>query len=223
MAKITGKDGRIYYADQVVVGDGISFEDSAPNYYIHDSASGLAGFAADDLIEIKSGSGANDGEFTLSAKTAAKLTTSDVLTTETAITAGRVTLVSTAPDTNAAGFYNWSLDRAVDIHECTTYADAGIKKYIAALKDWTATADKYWFTDNSPASLQSWLATEKWIRFFIVYNADPTTTTCYYYEGLAKISGVSSEASVSELISEPLTFQGTGSLYYVTRTTAWKT
>jgi len=93
----------------------ISFTNSGTADYITDSAGGFltAGFAVGQKINVDSTSNTNDGQFTISAVTASRITLSsgDSLTTEAAATAGATTittystcLIEMTGDNNA--FYN---------------------------------------------------------------------------------------------------------------------
>jgi hypothetical protein len=93
----------------------LSFTNSGTADYISDSASGFltAGFEVGQMIDVVANSGTNDGQYTISAVTAGKMTlsASDSLSTESAATAGATTitsynlnLINVSGDNNA--FYN---------------------------------------------------------------------------------------------------------------------
>ena len=104
--------------------------------------------------------------------------------------------------------------------ESTDFGDSGNRTYIAGLRHWTATADKYWSTtDNQNA----WLGTEKLIRFFTRYDAAPASTNAYYYEGTGNVSGLSVTTPADGVITQTITLEGDGTLTFTTRSTAWPT
>lgn len=76
----------------------LSFTNSGTADYISDSASGFltAGFEVGQTIDVAANSTTNNGQYTISALTAGKMTlsASDSLTTETAVTAGATTITS---------------------------------------------------------------------------------------------------------------------------------
>ena len=76
----------------------LSFTNSGTADYISDSAEGFltAGFEVGQTIDVVANSGTNDGQYTISAVAAGKLTlsASDSLSTETAVTAGATTITS---------------------------------------------------------------------------------------------------------------------------------
>jgi len=111
------------------------------------------------------------------------------------------------PGTQVCGFFNWSLNMAVDIHDVTDFCDAGIESNIAGVRRWSATAEKHFLDDD--LTIESWLGSELTVRFFTRYDASPDETTVYYYEGKCFVTGIDATAPVNDVINESLTFQGT--------------
>lgn len=205
MANQAGKLGAIYYRKARIQGTGIAFVDSDPDT-ITDTGNGFstAGFESGDNITV-SGSANNDDTYLIASVAAGTLTldAADTLTAEGATP--NVTIIEAPPGTVLAGFYNWSFDDGHDIAEVTNFGDAGIEKNICTIRRWTATAEKYWQTDSHQEAL---LGTAVTVRFFTLYDADPTGTTVYFFEGNAFVSGIATNTPVGEVISQTLTFQG---------------
>ena len=208
MAKVPGKVGALYYRKARIQAITIAFNDNDPSAdTITDSGNGLvtAGFEAGDHIVV-SGSTSNDGTY-LAATVVAGTVTLDPADTLTDEVAGDlVTIVEALPGSVAAAFYNWTLDIGGDVVECTTFDSDGWREYIATLRDWTATAEKYWVSDSNQ---DDWIGTEMLVRFFTRYDASPDVTNAFFYEGYALVTGLSTAAPVGELVTQTLTFQGT--------------
>jgi hypothetical protein len=220
MAEVHGKVGAIYYKKATITGDGIAFVDSDPDT-ITDTGSGFvtAGFEDGDIITV-TGTTNNNDSF-LVATVAAGTLTLDAGEAVTAEGAGAsVTIVEALPGTNLAGFYNWSLSYSADALDVTDFGDGGTRTYISGLVNWTATADKHWLTTGNQ---DSWIGTEVVIRFFKVYDADPTATTNYYFEGTGIVSGVSINEPVGEVVTQTLSMTGTGTLSVTNTSAAWPT
>ena len=207
MAESAGKLGAIYYRKARIQAITLAFNDNDPSAdTITDSGNAFvsSGFEVGDHITV-SGSTSNDGTYLIGAVAAGTITldAADTLTDEVA--GDNVTIVEAAPGTQIAGFYNWSLHDGVDLVEVTDFGDVGIESNIPTINRWSATAEKYWQTDSHQ---EAWLATEKTVRFFTLYNASPDVTTVYYFEGNAFISGIETNTPVGEIIEQTLTFQG---------------
>lgn len=133
---------------------------------------------------------------------------------------GKVTL-STAPGNGEAvlatydeyaisqvgGFFNWAIMQAVGILDKTDFESGGHKEFLAGLKEWSATAERHWLTDES---LVAWLGVTKIIKLFLDTDSDPQLR----YEGWAIIKGLNPAVAVDTIINESLDFQGTGQLSY---------
>ena len=225
MAELAGKTGALYYSTATIRAKTISVI-SADNSF-NDSGGGFvsAGFtAADKIVSIGYDDGNNNGLFTISGGgvAAGKLTCDGTALVDES--AGNEATIVTAPDdAQLLGFFNWTIDTTTDLTEITAFEDgiAGAKVYLPTLVDWTAAAERYWLTNQN---LDSFLGTEKWVRFFVKWVATPSGgDPSYYYEGMCEVSGNSIETPVGDVVKETLTFQGDGALTLVTRTSAWDT
>lgn len=221
MAELHGKVGALYYAPAYINRVDISFANDNPDEIATQGGNfTTAGFVQNTKIQV-SGSTSNDGEYTIDtggvATGALTLIGGDELTTEVA---GDDVFVQTAPQgTQLLGFRDWSIDDGADIHEKTDFEDGNnnYKTRIAALRDWTATANGFFQDDN----LYNFAGSTFLFRFFVRNASDPTGTTAYYYEGLGIIENMPVNTPVDELVTQTLNITGTGTLTFVTRTTAW--
>ena len=221
MSEVVGAVGAIYYQKATKTATTIALVDSSPDT-ITDSGSGFvtAGFEADDKITI-SGSTSDDGTYTASVVAAGTITliTADALTGQAAGTS--LTLVEALPGTELIGFYNWTLTRDCDVLEVTDFSDGTARVYIPGFTNWTATAEKHWVTDSGQ-SQSAWVGGTYTVRFFSLYNASPATTTAYYFEGDAIVTGVNTNTVVDQIVTQALAFQGKdAAISMTTRTTAW--
>lgn len=106
------------------------------------------------------------------------------------------------------GFFNWNITQGVIMLDKTDFqSSAGWKEFLAGLKEWSATAERHWLTDES---LTSWLGVARIIKLFLDADADPRLR----YEGWAIIKGLNPGVAVDTVINESLDFQGTGELSY---------
>ena len=208
MAKTAGKVGAIYYRKARIQAITIAFNDNDPAAdTITDSGNGLveAGFDAGMHITVD-GSTSNDGTYLIDSIVAGTITldSADTLTDEAA--GDTVTIVEAVPGTEVASFYDWTLDDGADIADVTTFGSNGWREYVGTLRTWTATADRYWVSDQS---IDDWLGAKLLVRFFTRYDDAPNTTTVWYYEGYALITGISVTANIGEVVSQTVSFQGT--------------
>lgn len=128
---------------------------------------------------------------------------------------------SSAPGTQVAGFFNWTINWVSDPLETTDFADSGLRTYIHGLKGWTGSADQHWLT-TEPLSSWGAVGSTYRIRLFTEYSAAPSASnTVYYYEGRALISGIDTNTPVDALVTQAVTFTGTLTLTYTTSSTAW--
>lgn len=106
------------------------------------------------------------------------------------------------------GFFNWNIAQAVTTLDKTDFqSSSGWKEFLGGLKEWSATAERHWITDES---LTSWLGVARVIKLFLDSDADPQLR----YEGWAIIKGLNPGVAVDTIIDESLDFQGTGQLSY---------
>ena len=99
--------------------------------------------------------------------------------------------------------HNWTIDRTLDTVESTVYGITA-KTFEAGTRGWTGSAEGYFLDSTWKDSFDT--VTFWFIRFYI----DGT----HYFQGWANINGISDNCPLSELVSESLTFQGTGFLSY---------
>ena len=105
---------------------------------------------------------------------------------------------------------NWSLEIGADTLEVTALGDDW-KKYIAGLKEWSASAEGFFsvHTDTGgQAALQNAFLSGTEVALRLKVNA------VNYYSGNAYISSLSVEDSVDDTVSISFEFQGTGPLSY---------
>jgi len=106
------------------------------------------------------------------------------------------------------GFSNWSVDVSVDTAEVTAFEDAPWRSYVVTQKGWTASASRYWGSEDF---------------FEHLTNGNPIYCVFYFnedgderLEGLAYVTGVSDDVPVDSVVTEDITFQGIGDLSYHT-------
>lgn len=223
MAAISGKQGAIYYQKASLVATAsIAFVDSNPDT-ITDSESRFvsSGFAAQMYITVTN-SDLNNGTFQIDTGGVAAgtltLVAGDTLNTEAA---GASTIKEALPGTVMTGFRNWTIDTGQSVATSTDFvaSGTGYGAKTSIIKNWTATAEQYWQTDQA----FDWVGNSVTVRFFTVYTTAPNTTTNFYYEGTAVVSGIDTTVPADELIMQNLTFEGSGALTLTTRSTAWPT
>lgn len=105
------------------------------------------------------------------------------------------------------GFFNWAITQAVGTLDKTDFQSGGHKEFLAGLKEWSASAERHWLTDES---LAAWLGVTKIIKLFLDESSDPQLR----YEGWAIVNGLNPAVAVDTIINESLSFQGTGQLSY---------
>lgn len=226
MAEIVGKVGAIYYRKASITAATLAFTQDVGGDYITDSDGGGAfvtsGFANSMQITVSGAAQAGNNATWLIksdglAAGALTLTATEEVTTESQ--GNTITIVEALPGTQIAGFYNWSLDIGVDPLDKTDFenAAAGYRTRIASITDWTATAEGFWLT----GSRYAWAGTEKVIRFFTIYDADPSAVDNYYYEGTGIVSGIDVNAPADELVKHTLRMEGNGAITSTTRSIAW--
>ena len=220
MAEIHGNQGAIFERTGNITAATIAFVDSGPDT-ITDSDSGFvdAGFTATTITVSGAAQAGNNDSFTIDTGGVAAgtltLVAGDALTGEIA---GNTVTISTIPGTQLGGFFSWTLNIVGDVHDVTDFADGTARTFIAGLSSWTGTAEKHFLTgaEQGPA-----IGEEVLLRFFIIYAADPTATTNYYYEGTAQITGITPTTPVDSVVTSSLSFQGSGDLTFVTRVATW--
>ena len=222
MAEIHGNQGAIFYRNGYLADDGIAFVDSGPDTLTHDlNGFVTAGFLAGDTISIV-GSDSNDDEYTIDAGGVAAgtitLIGTDTLTNEIA---GDDIIMQSVPGIQMGGFFNWSISWDSEVHDVTDFADDSVRTFIGGLTGWTATAEKRWLTGGAAADTEPQPGDTHYLRFFVVYTATPNVTTNYYYEGSAICTAVGPTTPVDAVVQGTISWQGTSTLTWTTRTTAW--
>ena len=175
------------------------------------------GFAAGDTIGVTGTDGtSNDGSYTIDSISASVMT----LVSAGSTNASEQGLMVSRPGTAIAGFYNWTVTYGCDAHDVTDFANSGDRTYVPGQKAWTATATKRYSDASSNAA---WVGDgyARNIRFFLNYNAAPSSTDSYYYEGSAFVTATDTTTDVNAAIEQTVNFQGTGALTLVKRSTAW--
>lgn len=104
----------------------------------------------------------------------------------------------------AGGFFNWTSDLGMDISEITSLGNDW-KEHLATVKEFRASAEKYWGNEDFFDRLGS--------EMIIVLYIDPDTIKARY-EGFGIIDSDGVEVSVDDVINETIEIQGTGPLYY---------
>ena len=115
------------------------------------------------------------------------------------------------------GFFNWSIDDTCDVLETTDFQDSGHKTYLAALDGWTAGAERHWVDSGMFAKIGS--GSVSIVKFYVddddtAKGIGSASDTGSRYEGYAHVIGISPSVAVDTLVSESLSFQGTGQLTY---------
>lgn len=223
MAHVSGKTGAIYISPKYTASTIAAVDGGAGADTFTDTASGFvaAGFTDSDLITVSGFTTAeNNATFEVDTVASGTLTlaSGETLTAEDA--GDEITIVVATPGLQAqvAGFKDWSLDYAGDALETTDFADIGVRTYIAGITGWSASANEYW---DAGALHNDWIGTIKRIRFFVLYNTAPNLVTAYYYEGDAVITVSGPAVMVDGIITQAISFQGTGAITFTTKSIAW--
>lgn len=222
MAEIHGNQGSIFYRSGYLADDGIAFVDSGPDTLTHDLNGFVdAGFVENDTISI-AGSDDNDGEYTIAGGGVAAGTVTLIGTdTLTAEGAGDDIIMQTVPGTQMGGFFNWTLNWDSEVHDVTDFADSTIRTFMGGLTTWSVSAEKWWLTGGAAADTEPQPGDTHYLRLFVVYTAAPNVTTNYFYEGSAICSAVNAETPVDGIVKGTISWQGSDTLTWTTRTTAW--
>ena len=224
MGEMAGYEGHIYYRHGYFKGT-VSFAHNSPAADVITATSLTAshGFVASDTIEVAGASSAtNNSVFDIGSVSvgASTITLSASSTLASGSSSTSVT-IDTKPGTQLAGFFNWTLNYGGEALETTDFADSGKRTYISGLTGWTATATKHYMTSDSR---MSWITSGSTVtvRFFLRYEATPTaSSTAYYLQGSAKVTGTDTTTPVDGTVDQTLNFQGTGALSIVSRATSW--
>ena len=221
MAEIHGNQGAIFYRSGYISAATIAFVDSNPDT-ITDSGNGFvtAGFAADDTIAV-TGTDSNNGELTIASGGVAAGTITLIGGDAVVAEGAGAAIIQTVPGTQLGGFFNWSLNWDSDVHDTTAFSDGSVRVFTGGLTTWTATAEKFWLTGGAAADVEPDPGDSHLLRFFVVYTTAPNTTTNYYYEGTGICTAVSPTTPVDGIVQGTISWQGTSTLTWTTRSTAW--
>ena len=210
MAELRGALGAVFYGAAGIYSKDLVF---VTGDYVTNSEALLvsSGFEGGQKISVY-GSASNDGDYTVDAVTTTKLTiTASSFTAETPTSS--VFIYTSSPGTQLAGFYNWSINKTLSVLDATDFSDAGVKAFIAGDEGWTATALAHWMDDDLTAA--SYFGEPILVRFFTKYSASPSAPApVYLYEGMAVVTGMTTEVNTGSIVEQPLTFTGVSPLVY---------
>ena len=105
------------------------------------------------------------------------------------------------------GFFNWAITQVAGTLDKSDFQSNGWKEFLGGMKEWSASAERHWLTDES---LVAYLGVAKIIKLFMDADADPQLR----YEGWAIVTGLNPAVAIDTIINESLSFQGTGQLSY---------
>lgn len=113
------------------------------------------------------------------------------------------------------GFFNWSIDNTCDVVDKTAFEDLGHRSYLATLDGWTGTAERHWVDSG----MKQYLGSTVILKFYADDDdtdkgIGSTSDTGTRYEGYGIVIGLSPTVAVDTLVSEAISFQGTGQLTY---------
>ena len=210
MSELRGALGAVFYGAAGIYTKSLAFV-TGDNVTNSEGLIVTSGFSGGQKISVY-GSTSNDGNYEIDSVSATKITiTAASFTAETP--ASSVFIYTSSPGTQLAGFFNWSINKSMTVLEATDFADAGTKTYIAGDKVWTATASMHWMDDDLTAA--SYFGEPMMVRFFTKYSAAPSAPApVYLYEGLAVVTGLTTEVNVGAIVEQPLTFTGVSPLVY---------
>jgi hypothetical protein len=99
---------------------------------------------------------------------------------------------------------SWSVDQQSDVIEDTAMGDTA-KTFVAGLTSWTGSCEAILSDADTGQLLLDNGSTQTALDFFF----DSTTSA---YKGNAIVTGISSSASIGDMIKVSLSFQGTGAI-----------
>jgi len=97
------------------------------------------------------------------------------------------------------GFRSWTVNVTANELECTDFASAEWSEYQAGLKQWTASAENYWYNAGYAYDLGS--------KLIIIFYHDEANNKSL--EGWGLITGVAPNVAPAEIINDTLTMRGT--------------
>jgi hypothetical protein len=99
---------------------------------------------------------------------------------------------------------SWSVDQQSDVIEDTAMGDTA-KTFVAGLTSWTGSCEAILSDSDTGQLLLDNGSTQTALDFYF----DSTTSA---YKGNAIVTGISSSASIGDMIKVSLSFQGTGAI-----------
>ena len=99
----------------------------------------------------------------------------------------------------------WSLDVAGDTHDVTDFTSEGWREFLAGLKGWSGTIEK--FVDDTNQIVPSDVGATATITLYL--------NSTHYLRGSAILNGWNPSVAVGDAETESLSFQGTSDLFYV--------
>lgn len=100
-----------------------------------------------------------------------------------------------------AGINEWSLDISGEAVDVTDFSDAGVKAFIAGLKEWKGSASGFWDAANTVA-----------VNDVITSPVFTYTTGKYYTGASAIVTNIKTGASITGVCPFSIEFQGSGAL-----------
>ena len=155
----------------------------------------------------------NNRTFTINTVTTGVLTVDEAVVTTT-VNKANITFAEAEPGYQEAGFHNWAINYKVDLHDSTNFDSCGgYREYLTSIKDWTASAEKYFLSTGNPVN--DWLGDTVKARFFMEYASTPSSTgVARYYTGNTIVTGIDIGTPVDALITQNISFQGVGAVSY---------
>lgn len=236
MAEISGEYGAVYFNEEltdtatigsVVFSTGKTITSSSGSGSTGPFIDfGVEGYTSGMLVTVSgcTGESANDRIFTITGVSSGELTVSEAVT-DSDPEPSAVVFTEADPGIQVGGFFSWGLSQTADALETTDFEGAtGGRTYIAGLKGWTATAEKYFLTANNiiDSTGTPWWNSTIEIRLFTRYLATPSTgDQSQYFKGDTVVTGIDHTTPVDTLISQSVSFQGDTALALKTQYDPW--
>jgi hypothetical protein len=153
------------------------------------------------LVTVKKNSVVQTSGFTVEYAGGVIVFDSSLNPGDTVTVSGKYVTVS-----QAAGFFNWSVQTAVKTLETTCFESNEWSEYVIGEKSWKGSAEKFWVTDNAFISK---IGTEVILALYTDFGTPKTR-----FEGYGIIETGNITIPTNELIKEKISFTGVGPLYY---------
>jgi hypothetical protein len=102
-----------------------------------------------------------------------------------------------------ANMHNWTIEETLDTAEASPFGSTS-KLFEAGLPGWGGSAEGYFLNST-------WKDAFDLVKlWFVRFHIDGT----HYFQGWCHITGLSGRAAITEIVGEPLSFQGYGMLHY---------